>query len=422
MSVVNTSDLDVINHYVKSFEASKFADNKVRLNAKQALLDKGLPTKKDEQWQYTPLNSWANIRFTQTFEQTTAGEVSYDDVLPFLPSFNTFKLIFIDGVFNKGLSADLNNAQAGCIINLDAKNILLPTSTDTFQALFALNSNLTIDITIKEKVIIENPIHIIQVTTQQSMDAIGVKLNLETSAQCQLIQQQISLNGAVKFNNGYCAINLAKNALCQQYIVQNLTKESFYFNNQDINQASNSIFKTHYINLGSLVARNNNVVNFNGEHCESYQSSIVLADGKQIADSRTVTNHLQPHCNSYQLHKFVLDDYAQGIFNGMIFVAQDAQKTDGLMDNKNLLLSNTAKMFTKPQLEIYADDVLCSHGCTSGQIDENQLFYCQARGIRKEDALDLITQAFVLEPLDSINNQPIKKWLEVLINKELDNG
>ena len=413
----STLDQQVMQHYVSLAEINTTNPTikKIKQQAKQALLTNGLPTKKDEEWQYTSLESWKNTLFGKNRQ----GGVLDTDLSVHLPAFKTFKLTFVDGVFNEELSDYTAVLPSGCKLSIIDDEPLLPSSTDTFSALFTLTTEQTIVINVDENVLVDIPIHIVQIGTQQSLEALGIKINLAKSAQCKIIHQFIGGNEHAKFNNSYTEVQLASRAVCEQFIVQNLNKKSFYFNNQVINQAKDSIFKTHYINIGSAVARHKNIVTFDGEHCESYQSSVMLGDGEQVADSRTVTNHNMPNCESYQLHKFVLDDHARGVFNGMIYVAQDAQKTDGNMDNRNLLLSNTAKMDTKPQLEIYADDVLCSHGCTSGQIDKNQLFYCQARGISKENALALITKAFVLEPLDSINNQPIKEWLATLIQQKL---
>ena len=417
---VSVEDTVIISHYASLLAnndiVESIATEQLRQQAKQSLLTKGLPTKKDEQWQYTALDSWKKI----LFDYSQGGGGNLQDLASFLPSFASFKLIFVDGVLNQKLSDNLTNLPKGCKVVIDDKNPRLPSSQEPFINLFTLTCKQTIVIEVDAKAMLELPLHLVQVTTQQSIEATGLAINVGESAQCKIVQQLVSLNGQAKFHNGYAAINIAKNALCEQFVVQNLNKNSFYFNNQVINQAEKSTFKSHYINLGSAVARHENIVIFAGEYCEAYQSSVVLGNETQVADSRTVTNHNLPNCESYQLHKFVLDDYARGVFNGMIYVAPDAQKTNGNMDNRNLLLSNNAKMDTKPQLEIYADDVLCSHGCTSGQIDKNQLFYCQSRGIRKADARALITRAFVLEPLDSINNLEIKQWLVELIKQKLD--
>ena len=414
---VSAEDTAIIEHYASLLVAGQDDSAEttgLRQQAKQSLLEKGLPTKKDEQWQYTSLESWKNTLFSKIEGGKNA------DLDTFLPEFASFKIIFVDGVFSQELSDNLADLPKGCQLSINSNKLMLPTSLDTFPALFAMTSEQTITINVDAKAILDLPLHIVQVASQQSMEAIGVKVNVAEAAQAKIIQQLVSLTDSAKFNNGYAEINLEKNALCEQFVVQALNKNSFYFNNQIINQAEKSIFKSHYINIGSAVARHHNILSFNGEYCEAYQSSVALGDEQQVVDSRTVTNHNVPNCQSYQLHKFVLDDQARGVFNGMIFVEKDAQKTDGNMDNRNLLLSNNAKMDTKPQLEIYADDVLCSHGCTSGQIDHKQLFYCQSRGISKADAMALITRAFVLEPLDSINNPEIKDWLAALIKKKLD--
>ena len=390
------------------------ATQTIRKQCQDFLTSNGLPTRRHEDWQYTPLNGWMNSLKTLK----SPGVVSEKLLMANLPTFKAFKLVFIDGVFSKSLSDDLNTLEKGLAIKLTNTPINL-SPKDAFEALYGMLSSQTVTINVATNALLETPIFITQLTTQDTLETVGLDVIVNEGAQCKIIQQHLCLNDAVRFNNGYSRFNVQANANCQQFVLQELDKSSFYFNNQAITQADNSDFTTFFVSLGSLLSRNLNTVDMDGEHCETSQNSLVLVSGKQVSDSRTITNHNLPHGNSNQLHKFVLHDDARGVFNGMIYVAEDAQKTDGLMDNKNLLLSNSAKMDTKPQLEIYADDVKCSHGCASGQIDKNQLFYCQARGIRKQEALALITQAFLLEPLELVTNSDVKCWLSAKVNQKL---
>ncbi len=410
--------LKAIEHYLgvsNELMAQEPADvQRIRKTAQAYLSEQGLPTRRHEDWQYTPLSGWMNALQSQK----SPGVVLANQLKDHLPSFDCFKLVFVDGVFSETLSDTLSNAPKGCEITLQSAPLSFQPQ-DAFQALYAMLSTQTLSVQVQPKAWVETPILIAQVSTQPGVESLGMKVVVNEQAQCSFIQQHITLDNSVQFSNGYQQFELKEQAQVKQYVLQNLNGQSFYFKNQGVTQGKQSDFQSFYISLGALVSRHMNVVEMNAEYCETSQNSVVLVEGKQVCDSRTITQHNQPHGNSQQLHKFVLYQQARGVFNGMIYVAEDAQKTNGLMDNKNLLLSNEAKMDTKPQLEIYADDVKCAHGCASGQIDENQLFYCQARGIRKADALNLITQAFLLEPLDLIGSADIKKWLTLQVNNKL---
>ena len=265
---------------------------------------------------------------------------------------------------------------------------------------------------------LELPFFVLHIQTRgNQMSNVRNRIELGENAELTLVERYVSLVDTFEDENlSACTnvvteIELAKYARFKQVVMQEQNDNAFYFNNQFIDQADNSNFNTFSGALGSQLSRHQNHIFMNGEHIESQQNSACLAKDNQTVDSRTDTQHNDVWGNSQQLHKYVLTDSAVGVFNGMIRVDQKAQKTDGQMDNKNLLLSDFAKMDTKPQLEIYADDVKCSHGSASGQIDKNQIFYLQARGIRRAEAIKMITHAFLLEPAESITNDKVRHWV-----------
>lgn len=394
-----------------------------RQEAEKRLLAKGFPTRKDEDWQYTSLLPWMQHAFEI---KAPSAEPCLEVLQPHLLPDTAIRLVFVDGVFSENLSAGFDLIPEALSIEMadaDAIQTIAPKAeADAFEWINELVLDQGLTLRLEDRAALDVPVYVVQVQTQsEQLTNLRMQVTVGENAEMTLIQQYLCLEGAESvFVNDLAHLHLAKHARLKQVVLQDLSLNSFYFNHQYFQQAEASDLSTIYLGLGAEVSRHQNQVALTGTHAESEQNSIGFGAGKQIVDSRTETLHQVAHCNSRQLHKFVLDGQARGVFNGMIYVAQDAQKTDGQMDNKNLLLSNDAKMDTKPQLEIYADDVKCSHGCASGQMDENQLFYAQARGIRKAHAKRLITQAFLLEPLEAVSNVKWHQWLATQVMRKLD--
>ena len=390
----------------------------------------GFPTRRDEDWKYTPLT-----RFLQT-EYHIAGVASVDEkmVKQCLPPFDVMHLVFIDGYFSERYSDDLSELPAGLTIEpvkdaLDfaaGHQLLMSHEAGIEKEPFGCLNSLLFDdgvlINLDSHCVVERPILCSFLQTQdQHANNVRNRISLQHGAQLTLVQQHVSLNQDLNaFDNVVTEIDVAESAHLNQVILQDQSSQSMYFGLQFVEQAKNSLFRTHYIGLGSAISRHQNFVNMRDERIESEQSSACFAKGDQVMDTRTHTEHQAWWGVSRQLHKLVLDEQAVGVFNGMIKVQRDAQKTDGQMDNKNLLLSTTAKVDAKPQLEIYADDVKCSHGSASGQISDEQIFYLRARGISEADARRLVTQAFLLEPLETIQSPSIKSWLSDKLVQKLN--
>ncbi len=418
----------MLDHLVA--EARKLNDNtqaealvQKRLEAESRLLAKGLPTRKDEDWQYTSLLPWLQHHFEI---KAPGAEPSLEALQAhFLPE-DAIRLVFVDGTFSEALSAGFDLIPDALSIEMadaDAIQTIAPMAeADAFELMNELVLDQGLTLRLEDQAALDVPVYVVQVQTQsERLTNLRMQVEVGENAEMALIQQYVCLDGVESvFVNELAHLHLAKRARLKQVVLQDLSRNSFYFNHQYFRQAEASDLSTVYLGLGAEISRHQNQVALIGSYAECEQNSIGFGADKQVVDSRTETLHQVAHCNSRQLHKFVLDGQARGVFNGMIYVAKDAQKTDGQMDNKNLLLSNDAKMDTKPQLEIYADDVKCSHGCASGQIDENQLFYAQARGIRKPDAMRLITQAFLLEPLEGVSNLARHQWLASQVMRKLD--
>jgi len=417
-----------VEHYIAQSEllnanCQSAAFQQVRKQAQELIALQGFPIQRDENWQYTRLTNFVQNHF----KMQDANTVSREQISALRPSFAVTMVVFVDGWFSESLSDDLTSLPNGVIfesfrdveqLSGDTSVLFEQQSAINEEPFGVLNSLLLADgfyLQLAANAYMETPFFVLNIQTRANqMSNVRNRIELAENAELTIIECFVSLVDDAEqtaCTNVVTEIHLAKQARCKQVLMQEQNDQAFYFNNQFIYQADNSSFNTFYGGLGSQLSRHQNHIYMNGEHIENNQNSACLAKDKQVVDSRSDTQHNDVWGLSQQLHKYVLTDEAIGVFNGMIKVDQKAQKTDGQMDNKNLLLSDTAKMDTKPQLEIYADDVKCSHGAASGQIDKNQIFYLQARGIHRADAIKMITHAFLLEPAEVISNAQIRHWV-----------
>ncbi len=426
-----------VDHYIEQSLLLNvaFPNDKViagRKRAQAIFAEQAFPTLRDEDWQYTKLTGFVQNRF----EALGKHSLKLDDLNAFLPPYAVTKIVFVDGWFSEELSDDLSVLPSGVSFESTRDVFEVPGATDQLFAreeiinkapFGVINSLLMADgyyLQITKNTVLETPIFVLYVQSQDNQIAtVRNHVVLEENTEMTLVEQFVSLSADESFkgcSNIVTEMDIAKSARMKQILVQQQNHSSYYFNNQFVFQADQSTFNTFYTGLGSLTSRHQNHLYMNGEHIENRQNSACLGRGQQTMDSRTNTQHNNVWGMSQQLHKYVLDDSAVGVFNGMIRVDQLAQKTDGQMDNKNLLLSATAKMDCKPQLEIYADDVKCSHGSATGQINEDQIFYLQARGIPRSQAIEMITQAFLMEPAEDITNADIRQWVMTALSDQLN--
>jgi Fe-S cluster assembly protein SufD len=224
----------------------------------------------------------------------------------------------------------------------------------------------------------------------------------------------------VYFTNAVTEIVCAENAVVDHYKVQRESKSAFHVATMQVQLAHGSNFASHSIGLGGRLVRNDANAVLGGEHGECTLNGVYLGNDRQLIDNHTMIDHAMPHCNSHEVYKGILDGHARGVFNGKIFVRPDAQKTDAKQTNQTLLLSPDAQINTKPQLEIYADDVRCTHGATIGQLSDDALFYLRARGIPEDDARALLTYAFAGDIVNRIKVEPIRAELDHALLSESD--
>ena len=397
-----------------------------RKEAFEKFSDSGIPTRKNEEYKYTDVRKIFSGTFTAIH-----NEAHKLNSIPSSLGEGNIRLVFINGWLHKDstLSAKLpkgvivgNLAMDGLLNHSDLLKKYLSNDGDS---LAQLNSALWTDgvfIYIPENVQLETPIEIIHISTggKEILASPRHLIIAEKNSSVSIIANNISLDlNAKVIANSHADIFVGENSKVQFYRLQNDCKNVSLISSTNVVQKKNSRFDTNTITLGSEWARNNLSIALNGEHCESHLNGLFITNGTALIDNHTSVYHNKPHCQSNQLYKGILDGKSTGTFNGKIFVERNAQKTNAYQSSKNILLSDDATINTKPQLEIYADDVKCSHGSTTGQLNEEALFYLRSRGLSVDSARNLLLYAFANDVLNTIRIDSLKNYLEELVNKKL---
>ena len=292
------------------------------------------------------------------------------------------------------------------------------------DAFVALNGALAQDglfVYVPKNILVERPIQLVNMMHGKADTMVNTHnlIIVEDGAQAQLVICDNAMDNANYFANRVTEVFVGERATYNQYTIEISNKQMNNVCTLLLDQKEQSNTNCNAITLHNGLTRNNIQVDFQGEHCEAKLSGMMAGDGKQTIDNTTTINHNMPNCVSYELFKYILDEQSLGVFNGILRVLPDAQKTAAYQTNKNILLTNTAKVRTQPQLEIYADDVKCSHGSTTGQLDETALFYMRQRGIAEREARLMLMFAFVSDVLDYIHHEPLKDKMRYLVEKRL---
>lgn len=404
--------------------------NEPRKKAFQDFIAKGLPTFKTEDYKYSNLQPVFATDF-QFFPEFWQVKIQDEILNNLIPPTDSDRIILKNGVFASESSLESGNKiTVGSLKEAASKNpeILkgqynrLAGASD--DSLVALNSVLATDgyfLFIPKNTRVENPLQVINLLGSES-DSFVTQRNLilvEDGATVNLLVCDVALNPNKYFANQATEIFVGENASVELVQFRNQPDETACLNSVFVRQEKNSSVKVHTINLHGGLTRNNLTIDLEGENCETGLYGLAFTGRKQHVDNFIRVNHSQPHCNSFQLFKNVLDGQSTGVFAGRIHVKRDAQKTNAFQRNNNLVLTDQAKMFTKPQLIIDADDVKCSHGATVGQIDEEALFYLRSRGIPEKEARLMMTNAFTFEVLQEIKSEQLRESLNGLIEKRL---
>lgn len=403
----------------------------IRTEALKMFEEKGFPTKKEEAWKYTSLNAVLNNDFAILPKNETA--VEFKDVKKyFLNDVDTYKLVFINGIFSSHLSSTTHDGLDVCLMSSALNKPKYKMVIDTYfnevadkkDSLTSLNTAYAAEgafIHIPKSTVVAKPIEILYFTTGTVPNFVQPRnlIIVGENAHVQILERHQSLTDAVTVTNAVTEIFAQKRAIVDYYKLQNDVLTANLIDNTFVSQKQESRVSVHTFSFGGNLTRNN--LNFyqQGERIDSTLKGVTIIGDKQHVDHYTLVNHEQPNCESHQNYKGIYDDRSTGVFNGKIFVDKIAQKTDAFQQNNNILLTDKAALNTKPQLEIFADDVKCSHGCTIGQLDESAMFYMQQRGIPKKEARALLMYAFTDEVISSVAIPDLQLKLQKLISLKL---
>ncbi|MEK6152750.1 Fe-S cluster assembly protein SufD [Flavobacteriaceae bacterium 3-367] len=404
----------------------------IRSEALRVFEGKGFPSKKDEAWKYTSLNSLKKVDFSIFPSEVDALE--YKEVKKyFLHEMDTYKIVFIDGIYSSFLSETTHDGVDVCLMSAALNKPKYRAVIDVYfnkvasqeESLTNLNTAFSKEgayIYIPKNKVAQKPIEILHFSTGNEAALLLQPRSLiiaEDNAELQVIERHQSLTKNEVFTNSVTEIFAAKDAIVDYYKVQNDVATASLIDNTYISQKDSSLVKVHTFSFGGKLTRNN--LNFyqNGERIDSTMKGVTILGEKQHVDHHTLVHHKEPNCESHQDYKGIYGEKSTGVFNGKIIVDKIAQKTNAFQQNNNILVSDKATINTKPQLEIFADDVKCSHGCTIGQLDEEALFYLQSRGIPKKEARALLMYAFANNVLESVRIPELKRRINKLIANKL---
>ncbi len=427
--------------YLKAFETFEqngfskdpFWLKQVRKQAMETFEHLGFPTMKDEAWKYTNVTSIARTQFQLAGYPANLG---LDEIKPFLfgnPDWQ--RLVFINGNFSKDLSLIKKNGGL-TLVRLSETLAKNPESVKPYlfqsdikqNAFTALNAAFFHDgafVHVAKNTILEEPIHLLFISTSSDRKAplnqVRNLIVLEEHGKASVIEKHVCLGAGDHYlNNSVTEIILKSGSDLSYHKLEHESERSSHIGTTQVNQSADSKFSSSSITIDGGLVRNDLNVILNGEHSECALNGFYLVSGSEHVDNHTLIDHPKPNGKSHQVYKGILAGKSSGVFSGKILVHQDSQKTDASQINKNLLLSKEATMNTKPQLEILADDVKCTHGAAVGQLEEDAIFYLKTRGIDEQAASRLLSYGFASEVIDSIQIGPVREELGRIVRQKLE--
>ena len=391
----------------------------------------GFPSKKLENWKYTSLKNLLNTDYSVLPEINNVLE--FKNIRKYLiDDIDSYKIIFVDGKYCSHLSETTHEGMDICILSAALTQSKYELIIENYFNKIALKDGITslntafsnegAFIHIPKNKFVEKPIQIIHFSTGNEASLMFQPRNMivvDENSQVQIIERHQSLSENKVFTNSVTEIYADKKSIIDYYKIQNDNLQASLIDNTYVNQQRNSIFSMHTFSFGNELVRNNLNISQNDEFIETTIKGVTIIGDKQHIDHNTLIQHNKPNCNSHQDYKGIYDNKSTGVFNGKIIVEKQAQKTNAFQSNNNVLLSDKATINAKPQLEIYADDVKCSHGCTVGQLDKNALFYLKSRGIPEKEATALLMYGFANNILESVKIPEIKTSINHIIANKL---
>lgn len=417
----NTGELD---------EKTFFAKHKA--TAFENFKQQDFPTTKNEDWKYTNLKSLLKNDF-ELFPEKNHSIQKHDIEKFLLLKESCINLVFVNGFFDANTSTNLREIDEISIFSdvskdhtLQLEQFLAATNGASANCFVNLNNSFLKDgvlVNIPKGKAFEPVIQILYLSSGETPATIFQTRNLVNvgeNAQVKITESHYNLSDNKSLTNAFTEIHAAKNALVDYHKIQNDTPNASLIDHTIVRQQSNSEVSMFTISIGGSLTRNNLVFNHEGEHINSNLYGVSVLNQSQHVDNNTLINHQQPNCESNECYKGIYSKNSTGVFNGKVYVHPEAQKTNAYQQNDNILLDNTATVNAKPQLEIFADDVKCSHGCTMGELDKNALFYLQTRGISENEAKKLLLYAFANEVLENVKVEALKSKMAELIDGKLE--
>jgi Fe-S cluster assembly protein SufD len=413
-----------------------------RDEALSRFLETGFPTTRQEEWRFTSVAPIAERPFAMA--EPLVGDVCPVDLAPYrFHGVCAAELVFVDGHYVPSLStraALLDGARAGSLAAAltahasDVDSHLARVAGLERSPFVALNTALFADgafVHVPAHTVLEHPVHLLFVSTGRSAPAAGshgepalmshprVLAVLGEHSQASVVETYAGPDGARYFTNPVTEIVLGENAVLDHYKLQRESAEAYHVGSIDVRTARGAHCASHSVSLGGAIVRNDVRAVLDGEGAECTLNGLYLADRQRLVDNHTTIDHAKAHCDSREIYKGILADRARGVFNGKIIVRPDAQKTDAKQTNRALLLSEDAQINSKPELEIFANDVKCTHGAAVGQLDEDAVFYLRSRGLGLAEARHMLIHAFLGDVLQRMPLASVRDGIEKVVGRQL---
>lgn len=430
--------MDTTSFFKEHFDKLQLKDGNsslgtIRNRAFRRFNEKGIPAARNEEWKYTRIGSLFNFEYNLPLVAGAISEEELDAVR--LPGFEEAnEIIFINGVFSYALSTvrsseliilPLEDAAKSEYKEIVASH-LGHSSKYLNDGINALNTAFVhggIFIHVKKGKVSQHPVYIYHISDARSNNMFSQPrslVHIGENAQVQLIEASFTFGLGKSFTNGVMEVAVEKDSVLEYYKIQNDSEHTNQVSTTHIRQVGKSYIHAVTISMNGGIVRNNLNIVMDAEQAEAHLYGLYFLKGQSHVDNHTVVDNVKPNCYSNELYKGIINDSATAVFNGKIFVQPNAQKTNAYQSNKNILLSDSASVNTKPQLEIFADDVKCSHGCTVGRLNEEGLYYLRSRGISENMARALLIHAFAIDILERIKPLPIRKYVDKLISERLE--
>ena len=414
----NEKDIDSYVHSIRSKAIKKFESE-------------GFPTKKLESWKYTSLKR--TLKYDYKLFPSQKDIIDFKDIQDYLINdIESYKIVFVNGKYYSNLSETTHEGMDICILSSaltqSKYDLIIENYFDKISkkdGITSLNTAFSHEgayIHIPKNIQVDKPIQILHFSTGENESLMFQPRNLivvDENSQVEIIERYQSITNNNVLVNSVSEIYVNKKSNVKHYKIQNDKKSSSLIDNTFVSQEHSSSYNLHTFSFGGDLTRNNLNIFQNDQRIESTINGITIIDDEQHVDHNTLIHHKEPNCTSHQDYKGIYSGKSVGVFNGRVLVEKEAQKTNAFQANNNVLISDKASINTKPQLEIFADDVRCSHGCTIGQLDNNALFYLRSRGIPEKEATALMMFGFANKVLTSVQNQEIKSMINKIIAYKL---